>query len=334
MTRILTLLTAAVALISSATLASPQREREVVFNNGQIKLAGTLLLPAGEAPHNAAVLVHGSGPGPRGGLRFLADRLVEQGLAILIFDKRGSGASSGAWYSATLDDLADDVLAAVAFVRQQSEVADRRVGVCGVSQGGWVIPRAAIRRANGFDFAIIVTGGGLKPADVERHDYAMALDAAKVTPEKKREGLALVEQYLAYLKTGEGRAPLLEKIESSRHEPLGSALNLDRVMPDEASRAKWSWVPDYDPANDIRQMRVPLLVMLGGRDRPTLTNEMIQRWHANLSENQAATMIEILGAAHGMTLPGTHHVGTDAQQYIRGYIEMVGAWLHAQQLVK
>jgi hypothetical protein len=63
MIRILTLLTAAVALISLAVFADPPREREVVFNNGEVKLAGTLLLPAGEPPHNAVVLVHGSGPG-------------------------------------------------------------------------------------------------------------------------------------------------------------------------------------------------------------------------------------------------------------------------------
>src|SRR5260370_27075422 len=165
--------------LTEAHGASPFQiaEREVTFQNGAVAFAGTLLLPATAGRHTAIVLVHGSGPGPRTNGRPLAERFVRLGMTALIFDKRGSGKSTGSWTDASLDDLSDDALAAVSFLKSQPEVDPSHVGIFGISQGGWVIPHATARQPDALAFAVVVTGGGLKPIDVDIYDYGAALDA-------------------------------------------------------------------------------------------------------------------------------------------------------------
>ena len=66
------------------------------------------------------------------------------------------------------------------------------MGVWGISQAGWVIPHAAARAPNAFAFAIVITGGGVKPLEVEIQDYSAALDHAGITGADKAEAMALV----------------------------------------------------------------------------------------------------------------------------------------------
>ena len=127
-----------------------RREREVRITSGAAVLAATLTLPAqGRAPFPAVVLLTGSGPNPRfrgeadGGqiVNFFASR----GFAVLSWDKRGAGASTGDFVTANFDTLAADALAAIRFLRAQPEVRSDRVGVWAISQGGWVASLVAAR---------------------------------------------------------------------------------------------------------------------------------------------------------------------------------------------
>src|ERR1700749_2584665 len=76
----------------------PYRRQDVTFRNGDVLLAGTLLLPRGAGLHPGIVFVHGSGPETRWGTSlFFADRFARAGVAALVFDKRGTGGSTGDW---------------------------------------------------------------------------------------------------------------------------------------------------------------------------------------------------------------------------------------------
>lgn len=306
--------------------AAPVREQEVTFPSGTVTLTGTLVLPAGPGPHPTIVLVHGSGDGPREPLLHFARRFADDGLLALVYDKRGSGKSQGSWVRASLDDLASDVLAGVRLLRSRPEVDARRIGVWAVSQGGWVVPRAAAREPDALAFVAVVTGGAVLPRDVERHDAAGKLDAAQVGPERKQKGLALFDRYLAYLGNGKDRTGLEAALKASADQPEGRALQLDRIMPAPDAWNAWSWVANYDPLDDIRKLRVPVLVILGAQDRPILAPESQKRWLDGLSANKDATVITLLGAGHGATVAGTHHRGP-GQTYVPGYLQLLDAWL-------
>jgi uncharacterized protein len=322
--------------LTSAVCAAPApgsepREQEVTFRSGEVTLAGTLLVPGSPGAHPAVVLVHGSGDGPREALRTIARRFAADGLVALIYDKRGSGKSGGSWVRASLDDLASDVLSGCRLLRERPEVDPRRVGAWGISQGGWVIPRVVAREPEALAFMVIVTGGGVRPADVERNDYAAMLDAAQVGPEGKARGLALVDRYLDYLANGRDRAGLQRALEESAADPAARALHLDRVVPPADGWSQWSWVPTYDPAEDLRRLRMPVLVVLGAQDRPSLAPQMRTRWIEGLAAagNKDATVLELVGAGHGATVAGTHHHGGPPPTFVPGYLELVDAWLKA-----
>jgi uncharacterized protein len=86
----------------------------------------------------------GSGPSDRrndGFFDLLRDHLAKVGVAVLAYDKRSAGRSTGDWATATVDDLAADAAAAVAALQAHPQVSRGTVGVLGHSEGGWVALR-------------------------------------------------------------------------------------------------------------------------------------------------------------------------------------------------
>jgi pimeloyl-ACP methyl ester carboxylesterase len=305
---------------TQTTVEAKPQEIEIAFQSGDVTLSGTLLLPESSAPVPAIVLTHGSGSATREEGRPFAERFVHDGLAALIFDKRGCGASGGSWTAASLDDLADDAIAAAAFLTSRSKVD--------VSQSGWVIPHAIARSPGTFAFSVIVTGGGVRPLEVERYDYNEALEEIQATAEEKRDAMALVTRYFEYLKGGEGRAELESSIAAAAGKRWGKAVDLSHVMPSAQTRKKWEWVPTYDPQGDIARLNIPVLVVLGGRDRPGLAEIAEERWLASLHKagNSDATVLVFIAAGHGITT-GAHHLDVRSITYAAGYFELIDAWL-------
>jgi len=126
--------------------AKQLEEREVTFRNGDIVLAGSVLLPnAAVAKVPGIVFLHGSGAEGRWASRYLATRFARAGFAALIWDKRGVGKSAGDWKTAKVDDFADDALAAIKKLRTMPEVDGDRVGIHGHSQGGTLVPSIATK---------------------------------------------------------------------------------------------------------------------------------------------------------------------------------------------
>lgn len=132
--------------------------------NGSVRLAYSLDLPPGSGPFPAVVLGHGSGQVTRQQLLWLSQQFVARGVAVLRFDKRGVGESTGVYSGvgvgnsvAQFSDLASDIVAAVRFVRGRAEIDARRVGLAGVSQAGWILPIAA-RELGDAAFMILWSG--------------------------------------------------------------------------------------------------------------------------------------------------------------------------------
>ena len=141
---------------------------EVTFRNdaGGLDLAGMLFIPDGEGPFPAAVIIHGSGTSNRQNRWYLTltKHLQDNGIAVLLPDKRGSEQSSGDWRSADFEALATDTLAAVDFMRAQDLVPVSGLGIIGMSQGGWIAPIVA-RDAADLAFVVSVAGSAATPRE-------------------------------------------------------------------------------------------------------------------------------------------------------------------------
>src|SRR6185503_9539490 len=126
---------------------------EVVISSGDAKLAGTLLLPRAKGPHPAIILLHGSGPLTRYSFGPYPHFFTSLGFAVLIYDKRGAGVSTGLRMDASTgtvmkaafypDDLANDALAALRFLQQREDIDPKRIGFWGSSEGGMLTMQVA-----------------------------------------------------------------------------------------------------------------------------------------------------------------------------------------------
>jgi hypothetical protein len=122
-----------------AMVPLPYTKEDVLFHNGGVVLSGTLLIPRTHGAHPAIVLVHGSLAETRWGtIMFFADRFARRGIAALVYDKRGTGASTGDWKTATYEEISDDALAGVHLLQRREDVYHDRIGAFGHSEGGAV----------------------------------------------------------------------------------------------------------------------------------------------------------------------------------------------------
>ena len=107
---------------------------------------------------------HGSGRVTRDQLGWLSSRFTRLGFAVLRFDKRGVGESTGTFVFVGTNDspevfpvLAGDIAAAVRFLRTRPEIDPRRIGLAGTSQAGWILPEAA-RELGDVAFMVLLAG--------------------------------------------------------------------------------------------------------------------------------------------------------------------------------
>lgn len=132
----------------------PYRSEEVRVENRKdsVTLAGTLTVPEGRGPFPAVVLVTGSGPQNRNEeiwghkpFAVIADYLTRRGIAVLRYDDRGAGASTGDFAAATTEDFTRDALSAFGYLSARPEIARGKVGILGHSEGGTIVFMAAAR---------------------------------------------------------------------------------------------------------------------------------------------------------------------------------------------
>jgi uncharacterized protein len=134
------------------------------FQNRDVRLAFTLDLPEGTGPFPAIVAGHGSGKTTRQFLAGFAAAWTRMGFAVLRFDKRGVGESTGTYvFVGTKDspwvfpELASDIAAGVRFLRTRPEIDKNRIGLAGWSQAGWILPHAA-RELGDVAFLVLFSG--------------------------------------------------------------------------------------------------------------------------------------------------------------------------------
>lgn len=155
------------------TADKPYETEQVSWRSGDLTIRGTLLMPRGEGSHPAVVFVHGSGAATRSSLmaqpeiqgESVAESFAGVGIAALVYDKRGSGESTGE-HAYAYEDMAKDALGGVRLLRGRNDVDPGKVGLWGISEGGWIVPMAA-SRSEEVAFCVVVSASGFSPARQE-----------------------------------------------------------------------------------------------------------------------------------------------------------------------
>lgn len=258
----------------------PYREEEVGYQNGKIRLAGTLTIPDGEGPFPAVVLITGSGAQNRNeellGHRpflVLADHLTRAGIAVLRVDDRGVGGSSGNVRDATTADFAGDVLAGVRFLKEHAGIAGEAIGVLGHSEGGLVGPLAASRSSD-IAFVVMLAGTGVTGAEILLAQGELIARSGGASEAQIAQTLALQKRTFALLRSGKDSTTIQAEIDATAHELQAGLSESERqgvAQQSEGSLREYltPWFRffiSYDPRIALRSVTVPVLALNGELD--------------------------------------------------------------------
>jgi dipeptidyl aminopeptidase/acylaminoacyl peptidase len=136
---------------------------EIVFHSGSFRLVGDLRTPEGSGPHPVVVFVHGDGPNNRtSGVTYppIMERMLRVGYATFAWDKPGTGESTGRIdRSRLIEQRAQIVLDAIEALKARPDVDAEQIGLWGISQAGYVMPRV-LSRSSDIAFMIAVSCPG------------------------------------------------------------------------------------------------------------------------------------------------------------------------------
>ena len=255
----------------------PYREEEVSFSNAaaNVKLAGTLTIPKGTGPFPAAVLIAGSGPYDRDEalanhkpFLVLADYLTRKGIAVLRYDKRGIGRSTGLVDSATTLDLASDAQAAVAYLKTRKDVDAAKIGLIGHSEGAMIAPYLATHSAD-IAWLVLLAPPATKGEDTLLNQSEMIGRAGGLSEPQLVASLTFDREAYELVRKEKEPAVLTQKLNA-----LVKETGLDAATPPAALETQlrmlsspwFRFFLDYDPLPALQALKTPVLVLYGEKD--------------------------------------------------------------------
>ena len=297
----------------------PYLEEEITFTNEKagIVLSGTLTLPATENNFAAVVLVSGSGPQDRnesllGHKPFLviSDYLTRNGIAVLRYDDRGTAKSPGVFGTATSADFADDAEAAINFLKADTRLDIKSIGIMGHSEGGLIAQMIAARNRE-VAFIVTLAGPGLKGEDLLMLQSELIVRADSI-PEneiavntkinKKLYKIARVEK--DDNKAAEKMRKLIDDYWKTLSPESIKAGHLDKkALIQSVYQVITPWFRyfiAYDPSAALKKISCPVLALNGSKDLQVPASENLKAIEKQLKKagNNHYTIKEFAGLNH------------------------------------
>ena len=265
---------------------------DVRFENraDKVTLAGTLTVPRKDGRHPVVVLISGSGQQDRDETLMehkpflvLADYLSSRGIAVLRYDDRGFGESTGAetLAKATTEDFARDASAAVDFLLKHEQINPRQIGLCGHSEGGLIAPMVAGMRED-LAFIVLMAAPGVSGPEIVKSQSEAMLRAMKMPEDQIRQEMQISRIALQFGLSGKQDAEqvfdqaLQGVMDQLKNQGEGTASQLDAIrtgsqmMKTTMQRSWMQFFLRYDPKPALRKIRCPVLAIQGSKDLQVL----------------------------------------------------------------
>ncbi len=283
----------------------PYRQENVRYSGAPASgatLAGTLTKPEGAGPFPAVLLIPGSGPHDRdetilGHKPFLllADYLTRHGVAVLRYDDRGVGESTGDFSAVTSANLANDAAAGVRYLLTRSDIDKSHVGLIGHSEGGVLAPLVALEMRE-VDFVVLLAGPAVRGDQVILQQQERMAKASGMPPDKEREMLQALTRVVELLREGRTDIDLeteARKLMPNQPEAAGAFKSLNTPW--------FRYFVSYDPKPVLAKLKCPVLALYGDKDLQVLPEGNAPMVQGALKEagNKDATV---------QILPGLNHL--------------------------
>lgn len=289
---------------------------EVVFYNkaADIQLAGTLSIPNGKGPFPAIVLVSGSGPQDRdetllGHKPFLvlADYFTNNGFAVLRYDDRGVGASGGVFETATSADFATDALSALQYLHTRKDINKRKSGIMGHSEGAQIAAMLAAHQKEP-SFIVMLAGPGMSGDQILLQQQEFIGKGSGASDSAIAQTLRLNKQVFEIMRSSKDTALIRERMTLFLNHAYNDGLlphapgqSKEEVVAAYNSELLTPWMihfVQYDPQADLKQIKIPVLALIGAKDMQVLAEYNIPALEKALHHNPAAKVMKLEGLNH------------------------------------
>lgn len=316
------------------------RSTDAEFSSDGTQLKGQLVEPVtpSDGSRPLVVLVHGSEKTAAIGGQ-LPYVFAAQGIAVFVYDKRGTGASGGD-YTQNFELLADDAAAALTTARSIAKGRYDRAGFYGGSQGGWVAPLAATRSRADFvavGFGLVVSPIEEDHEQLQQEGRAAGLDAKGMADVDRLSNAtaALVSshfesgfEWLETVRREVAATPWAAGIEG---EYSGDIMRMNDADLHRVGRARFDalgLIWNYDALAALRRLKVPLLWVLAGEDREAPIADTRAALSRLITEHRRVDAFVFPETDHGMMeFTVTPHGQRMTTRVTDGYFRLVADWI-------
>lgn len=260
----------------------PYNEEDLVFENtaADIKLFGTFTKPNKKGQYPVVILISGSGRHDRDGripthkpFLVLSDYLTRNNIAVLRYDDRGFGESTGDFNTATTADFAQDVLSAIQYLKSRSDINLNQIGLIGHSEGGIIAPMVA-NQSKDISFIVSLAATGIQGSEVA------VLQSKSLRPFPVPDEKIFEENVRKAIKIASSNKDISQKRkELTAHNntylvPILKSLgapdeNISAFIENETETVLKSWNNyffNYNPADEFEKLTIPVLSLNGSKD--------------------------------------------------------------------
>ncbi|MBU0764592.1 MAG: alpha/beta hydrolase, partial [Bacteroidetes bacterium] len=298
----------------------PYKSEDVVFLNKKagIELAGTLTIPETAGPFPVVVLVSGSGPQDRneeilGHKPFLviADYLTRNDIAVLRYDDRGTGSSSGIYPLSTTEDFALDATAAVEYLKNRSDIDPEKIGIIGHSEGAMIAAMVAAKRKD-IAFIVMMAGPGVVGEELLYMQTEAVGRSEKMPDDEIKELLDVTKHIYEIVKNEKDNekaarqirdyyTEISEGLSKEEKEKKGYTFVYVSATIGQVTSQWFRYFLEFDPCRDIKKVKCPVLAMNGEKDLQV-------PYEANLETIK--TLLQKAGTAKNKTImiEGVNHL--------------------------
>lgn len=297
----------------------PYVSEDIKFENSKdnVVLAGTFTKPKGDGKYPVVILISGSGPQNRNEellghkpFLILSDFLTRNGIAVLRYDDRGSFASTGNFAMATSFDFANDVDAAIHYLKTRNDINPKKIGLIGHSEGGLIAPIVASRNKN-VAFIILMAGPGIKGGNIlllQQELIGRANGMKEEYIQKTHEinnGIFKMVDEISNTDSLKVRISIYLNSKKKEIADLDTtAGKTDDVMIEaQIKQLLTPWMLNfirYNPALILEKLKCPVLAMIGSKDLQVPANPNLNEIEKALKKagNKDFTVKELSGLNH------------------------------------
>jgi uncharacterized protein len=319
---------------ASATTAVEVEAR--TFDNGPVRLSGTLYAPKSARRIPALIAFHGASEPTREFplYRHLSEMLPPLGIAVFIYDRRGTGKSGGKPANGDYEALAEDGIAAQRLLASDPRIDPKRIGFWGLSQGGWLSLLAASRS---FDaaFAISISAPMTTPDVQMNFAVANILRIKGYSEDDIQTAIAARKAVDDFERGLLDRSTAQKRLDAAVSKPWFDLIYMDKTFAD-PDHAGWAKEIRQDPLRSVDAVRCPMLIVYGARDPWVPAKQSVEALKGISARHPGMSVVVVAGADHTMMWSAPPALQIDPHSFLTqapespAYFALLVSWLTAQ----